>query len=145
MIQWMLQLSIFFFLRETIVLCFVTLPLWVSYLKICSLPCFSPVNINYVPCEFLGTEFEIAPANRLWPGVYLNAWISPRWMNCVFCPEFTLIYWLAGRSWCCPLAVPEEPPKEKIQEYRGWWGGSPDLSEWRRTKCKMYRIFFNTY
>lgn len=21
-------------------------------------------------------------------------------MNCVFCPEFTLIYWLAGRSWC---------------------------------------------
>jgi len=88
-------------------LCFVDLPLWVSYLKICSLPCFSPVNINYVPCEFLGTEFEIAPANRLWPGVYLN--ISP--LN-----EFRILPWIHSGvliGWMMLVLV---PPTWRVQK-----------------------------
>ena len=76
----------------------------------------------------------------IWMPEYLPAeWISYSALN-----SLGYIDWLDDLG-AAHLTFPEESPKEKNQECRGWWGGSPDLSEWRRTKCKMYRIFFNTY
>lgn len=68
------------------------------------------------------------------------------WMNDTFGP---------GSDWCLVMMmvvvvilvsmnvksppVPEKSSQEQNQEFWGWWGRSPDLSQWTSSKSKMYR------
>jgi len=76
------------------------------------------------------------------------AWCVTECLNISPLNELRILPWIHSDiliGWTILVPFPEESPKEKIQECRGWWGGSPDLWKWRRSKSKMYRTFFNTF
>lgn len=113
------------------------------------LPCFSSVtHIMVAPVRFSGMHLKLLLP---WPG--LGFWMgrisspsstSSRWMN-----DWRILAWFwrvyddhggdAVGHEPPPPPSPEESPQEEIPKFWGWWGGSPDLSQWTRTKSKMYR------
>lgn len=127
----------------------------VSCLKML-LPCLSSVTHTMLAlCRFLGTEFEIAAAaavaccglpnaSHSLPHLHqpslLNEWMTR--LGLVLTGVWWWWWWWWW-SWCPwtsnPPPVPEKSSQEKNQEFWGWWGRSPDLSQWTSSKSKMYR------
>lgn len=133
--------------------CFLYLPEEVSHLKIL-LPCFSSVTHTMwwlAPNFSDGAEFEFAaPSIRL--AVLLN---GPN-LSTPTPPSLGLVEWMTvsrcgGRCWLtdgllvwCPVqrrSHQRRSRKRSIQEFWGWWRGSPHLSQWRHAESEMYRIY----
>lgn len=129
----------------------------VSHLKIL-LPCFSFVihTMWWLAPNFSdGAEFEFAaPSIRL--VVLLNGpnlstlYLPPlglvEWMTMSRCGGLVLAdWWVVGVMADCGVSDAEEESspqeQEKIQEFWGWWRGSPHLSHWRHAESQMYRIY----
>lgn len=144
----------------------IVLFLQVSCLKML-LPCLSSVTHTMLAlCRFLGTEFEIAAAamaccghpnaSHCLPHLQRPSLPNERMsqLGLVLTGVWWWWWWWCWRWWwwwwwwCrCPwtsntlppFPVPEKSSQEKKQEFWGWWGGSPDLSQWTSAKSKMYR------
>lgn len=130
-----------------------TLMLWVFLYWLHLLHCYFEKNIiwkfvamfffcntNYVALCISGGWIWICSCQppMAWRVIWMPEYLPAEWMNGAFCPEFTLVFDDVGAGY---LTFAEESPQEKIQECWGWWGGAPDLSQWRHAKSKMYRIF----
>lgn len=104
------------------------------------LPCLSSVTHTMVAlCRCLAMNFNLLLPP--WPDAGVRITLSssstpPRWMNewCV-----RAWFWLVFDGGDDDSPTPEKSSQEKNQEYWGWWGGSPGLSQWRHAKSKMYR------
>lgn len=119
---------------------------------------------------FCNTHYVVAAAQFLWRG-WIWIWLlrpsvhspdgvteraesihpynSPpgpvEWMAMSHCGGLVLAgWWVIGvMADCGGSGAEEEPsPQEKIQEFWGWWRGSPHLSQWRHAKSEMYRIIY---
>lgn len=102
-----------------------------------------------------GAEFEFAaPSIRLavlLNGPNLSTPTPPPlglvdWMTMSHCGGLVLADWwvIDVMADCGGSGAEEEPSpqeQEKIQEFWGWWRGSPHLSQWRHAESEMYRIY----
>lgn len=122
---------------------------------------------------FCNTHYVVAAAQFLWRGwiwiccsVHSPGGVTERaesihplppplglveWMTMSRCGGLVLAdWWVVGVMADCGVSDAEEEPspqeQEKIQEFWGWWRGSPHLSHWRHAESQMYRIypFFST-
>lgn len=115
--------------------------------------CFSSVTHTmwWAPCAYLCCGLNLRWLHPVAGPDCCTVWMAeslppflPRWMNecrVLVLPDSHGLLMVMVVMLMVVWKPPEEPSQEKIQKCWGWWGGAPDLSQWRHTQGEMYRIY----